>query len=615
VDKPFQAYTGSDPYVFVCYSHDDKALVYPELTRLHHAGFNVWYDEGIRPGSEWSDSIAERIEGCAAFVYFVTPRSVTSEHCRREVNFALEQSCSVLAIHLERTDLPGGLKLSLNNRQAIHRFDETLASFASKLQRALGSLSSSTPPRAASAGSRPGRPTVAVLPFANQSNDSEQEYFIDGISEDVLDGLGGNRGVLVRAWRSSLVFKADAADPREIAARLDVRYLVNGSVRKQGNRVRVTARLTDVVANTDVWSQRYDRELTDVFAVQDEITAAIVDALGVRLSGGARRTVEPGAYDAYLAGRFHHNRYEMESAVARYMDAIRIDPTYAEAYAAIAQVCATQVWLSPPNLEELAAQEQQFVAKALEQDPEQRLALGLKALRLPAQPAIDALDGLIRRNPSDVNLLLFYSFVMHRVGHDDHAAAVANRIVELDPLNPASTYWRGSQHVFCGRLAEGERDYETCERLGMAVPELRAQIALLQRDFETLEAQCARPPSDWQAAFIYRTVFAAYGAYLRHDRERLVALVSPLVADPGTLPEYIRHLLALLEDDLDAAAEHLESALERDEPYALFSIQGTAMQRSVFAAFYASERYLEILRRFELDPESVAKLSIPTPPF
>jgi len=123
VDIPFPSYTGHKPYSFVCYSHDDKELVYAELLHLQDAGINVWYDEGIRPGSEWSDTLASRIENCRVFLYFVTPQSVASEHCRREVSFALEQSCEMLAVHLEPTELPRGLRLTLGNRQAVLKYD------------------------------------------------------------------------------------------------------------------------------------------------------------------------------------------------------------------------------------------------------------------------------------------------------------------------------------------------------------------------------------------------------------------------------------------------------------------------------------------------------------
>ena len=137
MEKPFSAYSGDEPYIFVCYAHDDAALVYPEINRLRESGFRIWYDEGISPGSEWSESLAEHIEGCAKFLYFVTPRSVEREHCRREINFALDQSCSILSVHLEETQLPSAMKLNLGHRQAILKYQQQRNQYEARLDQAL----------------------------------------------------------------------------------------------------------------------------------------------------------------------------------------------------------------------------------------------------------------------------------------------------------------------------------------------------------------------------------------------------------------------------------------------------------------------------------------------
>ena len=124
MEKP-SANPVEEPFVFVCYAHDDAASVYPEIAWLQAQGVNVWYDEGIAPGHEWSDELANAIQRCARFVYFVSPNSVDSEHCRRELNFAHEERRSVVAVHLQHCDVPPGLRLSLNNRQAIFKHDLT----------------------------------------------------------------------------------------------------------------------------------------------------------------------------------------------------------------------------------------------------------------------------------------------------------------------------------------------------------------------------------------------------------------------------------------------------------------------------------------------------------
>lgn len=157
VEKPFSAYQGTEPYVFVCYAHEDSDDVYPELAWLQDKGVNVWYDEGISPGLEWSQALANAIQGCARFLYFVSPVSVFSENCRRELNFAQEEGHDVVAIHLSPTQVPAGLRLNLNNRQAVMRHqltedvyrNELLAAARGKTSAMRSKLSSQLPNRRA----------------------------------------------------------------------------------------------------------------------------------------------------------------------------------------------------------------------------------------------------------------------------------------------------------------------------------------------------------------------------------------------------------------------------------------------------------------------------------
>ena len=135
---PLAAYEGSKPYIFVSYAHSDETLVFAEMRRLQDSGVNVWYDSDIHPGSEWSDSIASAIKGADRFVYFITPRSVASENCRRELNFAIEHNVMALAVQLEPTDVPDGTKLLLNNRQSIIKSELSAEQYRNQLGSALG---------------------------------------------------------------------------------------------------------------------------------------------------------------------------------------------------------------------------------------------------------------------------------------------------------------------------------------------------------------------------------------------------------------------------------------------------------------------------------------------
>jgi hypothetical protein len=122
MDRPFPAYDGDDPYVFVSYSHKDSDAVFPEMIWLKESGFNIWYDEGIEAGTEWREEIAQAIKKTNLCIYFVTPDSAQSENCRKEVNLADKQQIPIIAIYLKVTDLPGSLDLTLSDRQAILKF-------------------------------------------------------------------------------------------------------------------------------------------------------------------------------------------------------------------------------------------------------------------------------------------------------------------------------------------------------------------------------------------------------------------------------------------------------------------------------------------------------------
>lgn len=140
MEKPFVAYSGDSPYIFVSYSHQDSAVVYEELTWLHDLGFNVWYDEGISPGSVWRDELGKALADCSVFLYFITPRSASSVHCSKEVNFALGKDKHVLSVHLEETALPVGLDFSLSDMQAVYGYQYEGSAYREKVKLALESL-------------------------------------------------------------------------------------------------------------------------------------------------------------------------------------------------------------------------------------------------------------------------------------------------------------------------------------------------------------------------------------------------------------------------------------------------------------------------------------------
>ena len=194
------------------------------------------------------------------------------------------------------------------------------------------------------------KPSIAVLPFDNMSGDPEQEYFVDGITEDVITDLSKIAGLLVISRYSSFAYKGKALKAQQISTDLGARYLVEGSVRKSGNRIRVTAQLIDGSTGAHLWADRYDRELTNVFAVQDEITESIVESLKVAIAPMERVAIEriptsnPEAYDFYLRGRNFLNEMtlkNLEHARLMFLKAVAFDPEYALAFTGIADCNST----------------------------------------------------------------------------------------------------------------------------------------------------------------------------------------------------------------------------------------------------------------------------------
>jgi TolB-like protein len=181
--------------------------------------------------------------------------------------------------------------------------------------------------------------SIAVLAFANMSGDADNDYFSEGISEEILNELVKQSGLKVIARTSSFAFKGEDRDVREIGEVLDVSHVLEGSVRKAGNRVRVTAQLIEAEGGSHLWSETYDRELEDVFLVQDEIADRILGALKVHLAepGGETKAVDPEAYNHYLLGNYLSNRFQLDDAVEEYRRAVARDSTFAAAYGALSR--------------------------------------------------------------------------------------------------------------------------------------------------------------------------------------------------------------------------------------------------------------------------------------
>jgi len=309
---------------------------------------------------------------------------------------------------------------------------------------------------------------VAVLPFANMSADPEQEYFCDGMAEDIINALAHVEGLQVAARTSAFHFKGQNRDVREIGRLLDVGAVLEGSVRRSGDRLRITAQLIRSVDGMHLWSERFDRRLEDVFAVQDEISLAIVDLMKVQLLAGEearvvkRRTVDPEAHSLYLQGLYFFNRRtegDIARAMACYEQAAARDPGFSLPHAGLAfAMSALGQWaLRPPN--EVYPRIKAEAQKALELDaglPEPYVSLGYLAATYDWDWA--AADRHFRRalslNPRcSLAHRLFAVYLCIRERFDE-AIGEARTGLELEPLSPIANYHAGQVLYHAGRITE-----------------------------------------------------------------------------------------------------------------------------------------------------------------
>ncbi len=304
------------------------------------------------------------------------------------------------------------------------------------------------------AASDPARPkSLAVLPFANLSADKENEYFSDGLAEDIIDALTRLPGLRVIARTSSFSFRGKEADVRQIGATLNVGHILEGSVRKAGNRIRVTAQLVSAADGSHHWSERYDREMTDVFAIQDDICQAIVGKLRVELAPDhtlvKRYTENLEAYNLYLKGRYQLFKFTAEGfakAKEHYDQAIASDPNYALAWQGLADFYHHLGFFGYMPPKAAHAQAEQAARKALELDAllaEAHATMGvLRACEYDWKGAGLAFGRALQLDPTSGHVWAWYDYYylvpMRRL---DEAVAASERAAELDPLS-AFSQWR-----------------------------------------------------------------------------------------------------------------------------------------------------------------------------
>jgi adenylate cyclase len=334
--------------VFVSYARPDEPQAERVANALRELGYEVWRDDELPAHRAYAEVIEERLKSAKAVVVLWSAEAAKSQWVRAEADFARASGTLVQAL-IDGVTPP----MPFNQIQCadLSGWDGSGDGPGwRKLAASVASLAGPPTPKSQPSRRSSRALSVCVLPFQNMSGDAEQEYFSDGISEDITTDLSKVSALGVTARNTAFMFKGQAADICNIATQLGVSHVLEGSVRKAGGRVRITAQLIDGASGDHLWAERYDRDLTDIFAIQDEISKAIVEALKIKLLPEEKRAIErrgtsnAEAYNYYLMARGYWitgnwgNIAQLELVIRICRRAVELDPDYARAWGLMALV-------------------------------------------------------------------------------------------------------------------------------------------------------------------------------------------------------------------------------------------------------------------------------------
>jgi serine/threonine-protein kinase len=461
----------------------------------------------------------------------------------------------------------------------------------------------------------PARETaVAVLPFTNLSADKENEYFSDGLAEEILNALSQLPGLRVIARAPAFAFRGREHAIAEIAEKLQVTHVLHGSMRRAGNRIRVTATLINAADEAQLWSERYDREMRDIFDIQDEIAQAIVEKLKVKLGGKAgqplvkRYTHNLEAHSLYLKGNFHIYRFtaeDMEKGKAYLEQAVTLEPGHGPAWVQLADYYIASAHLGAGLPLDLWPQAQDCARKALEADPElaeaQAVAGILDAItEYRWEAGLNRLDTAMRLNPASARTHFWRGRVLFSFGKTEEAIAMLRRAVDLDPV---STLYR--EHLADIYVLSGEPGH-ALEHAGFSLEidplygvgqvllgEIYSLMGRHEEGIALLEKGRKATPGEFHP--VGALGFAYIRAGRREGAERFLAeLLETRRARYVSATAVAMTALSL--DEVETALAEIERAFRECDPNLQYVIRSQYL-----AAVRDEPRFREVLRKMNLD--------------
>lgn len=422
--------------------------------------------------------------------------------------------------------------------------------------------------------------SIVVLPFTNMSSDAENEFFADGITEEIINALTQIEDLRVAARTSAFSFKGKQIDLRTVGESLNVTTILEGSVRKSGNRLRITAQLINVADGYHLWSERYDRELQDIFEVQDEIAKTIASRLKITL-GGARHEplVKAGtknleAYQIYLKGLFYMNKRTPDGfreAVEYLHQAIEKDPAYALAYTSLAEAYTQGAFLHMAPPAELVPKAKAAATKALELDEslaDAHVSLGYSSFTYDRDwnAAGKHFERAFALNPRSVSYHLYYPLYLATLGRFEESVSVANRAVDLDPASPSASHLLSVQLYVARRFDESIQE---CHRTLEMAPDLFLAYMVLAQSCagkgscrEALSYLDKAPAASGNVPW-----FTAYRGYLHAllgEQSQALQKIEELktISKTGFVPGFFYALVYAGLGDMDRAFSWLEKSCD-----------------------------------------------------
>jgi TolB-like protein len=422
--------------------------------------------------------------------------------------------------------------------------------------------------------------SLAVLPFVNMSGDRDQDYFSDGLSEELLNSLARINELQVAARTSSFYFKGEHADLSTIAHKLNVASILEGSVRRSGQTVRVTAQLNNAVTGFHLWSQTYDRRLSDVLRLQTEIANAVANALKVTLLDDVAAKIEiggthnPAAFDAYLhaskAYRGALDRQSLQTAIVGYSEAIRLDPGYAVAYSdrSVALLGLARNWVDQPDVPGYRSKAQADARRAIALAPD--LAEGHLALAYAFEESLEFTEAsreyerALALGPGNAKLLRHSGSFAVEMGRTESGLAAAHRSVVLDPLNSLNHFELGTSLWLARRFDEAIAAFTDVKTLDPDSASFNSWLGFtyyMMGDFESARVACEGPGIEFNKYHCLSLVYRKLGRYA--DAQTMLEKVQAAPADQSL---FVAMVYAQWGDTA-RALDSLEAAMRHPGPY------------------------------------------------